>query len=382
MRTLYNTSGANGSSVLHQFAAPQASAPVGAAIADPPIAAPTTAWDVAVQQVAEHEAGLARQQYPLSHVHVKDDKLFVGERVLQLDHDGLEQLCRPFNAPADYMAGLNPELRSSVLNYHIEHASGSVRLNDHNTVILSRDGIFRGFDRGDLCHVPTTEVLRAVRGGLQDSQAGLEIQALRLHDVASQVDVVGPRLTDEVRVGDAIRYGLRVRHSLVGEYATTIESFAFRLVCRNGLVQRQCLGRRGTARSRPRTRRLPSGHLNARQQQREQIGRLAAEAWGRLRGMGDGIRALQQRRFDLATLQRFLRQARMHSVRLVKAVETAWAAEGAEPTAFGVLNALTRVATHEPGLSDQQRRRLDVLAGIFAGQDVHLCPSCFSLIAT
>jgi hypothetical protein len=66
----------------------------------------------------------------------------------------------------------------------------------------------------------------------------------------------------------------------------------------------------------------------------------------------------------------------------VKLVEAAWNSEGAEPTAFGVLNALTRVATHDPSLSDQQRRRLDLLAGIFAGQDVHLCSHCYSLIAS
>ena len=39
------------------------------------------------------------------------------------------------------------------------------------------------------------------------------------------------------------------------------------------------------------------------------------------------------------------------------------------------------VATHDPSLSDQQRCQLDLLAGIFAGRDVHLCPHCFSLIA-
>src|SRR5262249_8839671 len=157
-----------------------------------------------------------------------------------------------------------------------------------------------------------------------------------------------------------------------------IESFAFRLVCSNGLVQRQCLGRKGTARSRPRTRRLPGRYEHAHQQQREQIGRLASEAWQRLRRMSEGIRDLQQRKFELKDVQRFLRQARMDSVRLLKLVEDAWKYEGAEATAFGFLNALTRVATHDPDLSDQQRRRLDLLAGVFAGQDVHLCPHCFS----
>jgi len=184
-----------------------------------------------------------------------------------------------------------------------------------------------------------------------------------------------------VHPGDTIRYGLRVRTSLVGDYATTIDRFAFRLVCSNGLVQRQCLGRKGTARSRPRTRRLAGWLSNVEKQQRDQIGRLAAEAWQHLRSMSDGIRGLQQRSFDLGKMQSFLRQARMHSARLFKLVENAWNAEGAEPTAFAFLNALTRVATHAPDLNDSQRRRLDLLAGVFAGKDVHLCPKCVSLIS-
>jgi len=97
--------------------------------------------------------------------------------------------------------------------------------------------------------------------------------------------------------------------------------------------------------------------------------------------MREGIVALQERQFDFASLQRFLRQARMHSARLLKLVEAAWRAEGAEPTAFGFLNALTRVATHEADLSAPQRRRLDLLAGIFAGQERHLCPACFSVLS-
>lgn len=312
---------------------------------------------------------------------LEDDKLVVGDRTLQIDDEGNERLFRPFNAPPDYLARLSPELRSQVFNFHVADGSSSVRLADNNTVVLSRNGIFRGFDRGDLCRLPAIEVLHAVRDGLQDNNAELEVQALNLLVSALQIDIVGAQLADEIRVGDVIRYGLRVRHSLVGEYATTIESFALRLVCSNGLVQRQCVGARGTARSRPRTRRLPGRYGGAPQQQREQIGHLASEAWQCLRGMSDGMRKLQQRRFDLANLQRFLRQARMHSSRLVKLVEAAWNTEGAEATAFGVLNALTRVASHEPGLSSQQRRRLDLLAGIFAGQEAHLCPHCFSMIA-
>jgi hypothetical protein len=358
----------------------EGAAPISAPIvAETHIPARTTPWDAALQKIAAYEAGLERQQCPLHLIRVHGSKLVAAGRVLQLDDDGFERLCRALAAPAKYVARFGPMVRSGLLNYDLMHSDGTSRLAG-NAVVLSRDNTFRGFDRGDLYRLPATEVLCAVHAGIQEHHEELGIQTLKLNDEALQMDIVSPLLTEAIRVGDVIRYGLRVRHSLLGEYATTIESFAFRLVCSNGLVQRQCPGGKGTARSRPRTRRLPARFGDAKQQQRQQIARLAAEAWQRLRGMSEGIRGLQARRLDLGDLQRFLRQARMHSGRLLKLVEAAWGAEGAEPTAYGFLNALTWVATHEPGLSDQQRRRLDLLAGVFAGQDTHLCPHCFSLI--
>ncbi|GEM_PF-2883821 len=352
-----------------------------APIANSAIDAPITPWEAALQQITEHEARLERHRYPLRQTRFDRDALVVGERTLLLDNDGFLRLFRQLRAPVDYLMRLSPELRTRLVEHHLRETNLGGRFVDHNTVLLSRDGYFRGIDRDDLCRLTGTDVLHAVRDGVGGDHVDLAVQHLRLQHEALQIDVVSPSLVDEVRVGDLLRYGLRVRHSLVGDHATTIESFAFRLICSNGLVRRQCLGRKGTARSRPRTRRLTGNRGNASQQQRDQIRRLATEAWQHLRGMSQEIRDLQHHRFDMPSLQRFLRQARMHSARLARQMETAWAAEGAEPSAFGFLNALTRVATHETDLSDQQRRRLELLAGVFAGQQVHLCPQCFSLVA-
>jgi hypothetical protein len=49
---------------------------------------------------------------------------------------------------------------------------------------------------------------------------------------------------------------------------------------------------------------------------------------------------------------------------------------------FRALNALTRVATHSLDLAEWQRNRLARLAGIYANQDVHLCPHCFSILTS
>jgi hypothetical protein len=260
--------------------------------------------------------------------------------------------------------------------FHVLDTTRKAKSECEDVIVLSRDGQFRGFDRADLHRLAGADVLETVRDAINQN---VLVHNLDLGHEAFQLDIVSPASTQEARVGDALRYGLRVRHSLVGDYATTIESFALRLICGNGLIQRECIGAKRTARSRPRSRRLLVGSRDADTKQRDQIRQLATNAWRRLQDVAKGIRQLQDRPFEHGSMARFLRQARMYSDRLMTLVQAAWAAEGAERTAYGALNALTRVATHDASLSMQQRRRLELLAGVFAGQAAHLCPRCFGL---
>ena len=59
----------------------------------------------------------------------------------------------------------------------------------------------------------------------------------------------------------------------------------------------------------------------------------------------------------------------------------AWRAEGAEETVWAAVNALTRVATHDPELSMRQRRVLSLLGGLLAYSGVHICDRCFSVLS-
>jgi len=157
-----------------------------------PNQAQTTSWDAALQQIVTHEAGLDRQQCPFNQIRYQEDRLVVGDHILQLDDNGFDHLARRLKAPPDYLAQLTSELRSGLINYHLEHYGPSDRLTDNHNLVLSRDGFFRGFDRGDLCRLPGTDVLQAVRDGLRDNTAELEIQALNLTDTALKIDIVGP----------------------------------------------------------------------------------------------------------------------------------------------------------------------------------------------
>lgn len=55
---------------------------------------------------------------------------------------------------------------------------------------------------------------------------------------------VFPRLTAEVKVGDAVQWGVQIRNSEVGSGTFAIESFVNRLLCKNGMVVSKILNAR------------------------------------------------------------------------------------------------------------------------------------------
>ena len=142
------------------------------------------------------------------------------------------------------------------------------------------------------------------------------------------------------------------------------------------MVHRECVGTRETAR----TRRLDTGRHDAEELKSSK----SESSWSR---PGKGSRKSSRefggwhRSGPTSQLELFLRQARMHSRRVMDQLRHSWAAEGDERTAFGLFNALTRLATHGNELSARQRVMLARLAGIYANRHVHLCPNCFSIMA-
>jgi hypothetical protein len=80
-------------------------------------------------------------------------------------------------------------------------------------------------------------------------------------------------------------------------------------------------------------------------------------------------------------LGRWLERARLSSRNLLPVLHEAWRAEGSEATSYGVMNALTRVATHAADLSARMRNALSGLAGILAFRHEHICPRCFSVLS-
>ncbi len=334
-------------------------------------------FDIARSRIIEHGADLRSERVPLGELRVDGDRLISGDREFPFDAEGFRRLCGHFRAPVDYLDSLSPKLRSDVSTFHLRSlGQQSKGLNNRSSRIIHRKGVFVDLARSDLHTLGAGEVLHAVRDGFGSDAAAFEVQNLDIQDEAFCLDIVSPAVSAEVRRGDVIEAGVRVEHAYTGERATTVMAFVVRLVCTNGMVHRECLGSRRTAR----TRRLNADREDARILQIEQVRRMTEEIRKGLDPKLDAIRRLADERAEKGQLEQFLRQARMHSRPLVNQLNEAWEAEGREPTAFGLFNALTRLATHGTGLSPRQRGLLARLSGIYANRSNHLCPHCFSIL--
>jgi hypothetical protein len=332
-------------------------------------------------EITQREAGLCRDRFPVSNVRVETDRVIAGDKEFRLGTEGLRRLCKRFQAPADYLGKLSSKLRASILQEHFaEGRFADDKLNDKSSYILSRGGTFLDIGRSDLLTLDNTSVVQALRDGVAGDAPMLKVQNFHLDDESFSLDVVSPRIADEVRPGDVLHGGLHLSHSQRNGEATQVMPFVVRLLCTNGMVRRQCLGE--NYRSTPRTRRLAADRPEAKDMQMAQIRKLVAATWGGLQQMLSAICRLKDKTVEVPiSLDRFLRQAHLFSRTLMSQLLHAWEQEGGETTAFGALNALTRVATHSPNLPPWQRQRLSRLAGLYANQDVHLCPHCFSILA-
>jgi hypothetical protein len=335
-----------------------------------------------VQELATLGADLRRDLCPLSQLSVKHDRLIAGGRELRLDGEGFRRFCHRLGAPADYLATLRPGLRALILKTHLAEGRCVDRnLTDQTPCIISRGDSFLDFGRTDLASLDTRAVLRAVGEGVGADAPTLQVQNLHQGDESFTLELVTPRQSEEVRVGDVICGGLRIQHSFLDGPATRLKAFIVRLICTNGMVQHQCVGEKANPRSTPRTRRLPTSRPDALELQASQLRRMAADIWAMLPKKLEAIRRLHEKKIEVEhVMERFLRQAHVWTSDLMKRLRAAWKEEENEPTAFGALNALTRVATHDPGLEPWQRERLYRLAGIYANQDVHVCKQCYSIL--
>jgi hypothetical protein len=329
--------------------------------------------DDAVKEMTLVEREFVEHDLAPEELRTEPGYLLTPQRKYRLDGVGMERFCKQLGAPFKYLMTLCEDITAPVIQHHLDRGD----LGEDRLTLIVRDGAFVAFGRRDLQRLAGGEVVGAVLEGIGLEADDLHVNGQSWADDSFQLDLLSEEMSEEMLPGDIVEAGLRITHSLIGEHATQIESFIFRLVCSNDLTHRECVGTKAV-----RTRRLPVGHPDARRLQIAQVGRLSREAWRTLRRKLEALRSLRDKRVDVRQyLERWLRQARLSSRNLMPSILQALDAEGSEGNAYSALNALTRVATHQLTLPLRQRRTLSALAGLIAFRNLHICPRCFSLLS-
>lgn len=332
----------------------------------------------ALDKIKAEDSKITERIVPAGRLTAGPDGLNAAGERMTYSGKAFEQLCGRFRhatpVPAWYLGSLPGPTAAELIGLHL--ASG---LDGSDAIALySRGPDVIGLGRPDLIRLSGAEVLESALEGLGGRADDLQITRLSFAGDAIRFDLVTHQAEREVRPGDVVFAGVSVTHSLIGESATRVEGHLHRLACLNGAVHRECLGPRRL----PRTRRLNAHHPRARHQQREQIRRLTADAFAKVNGRLADLSRLTTERVDLEHLApNWLRRSRLSPDRLMPMLRQAYADEGGDGTAYAIMNALTRVATHQTELSPNIRNTLARMGGLLAFGHSRLCQKCWSLIA-
>jgi hypothetical protein len=294
-----------------------------------------------------------------------------GQRI-HMDQKAMRRMFQRVGAPAWYLGKHGARFQAAALSEHFDRGD----FGRQPKIVLLNDK-FHTLTRGDLIDLPSAKVLGAVRDGLRKEGESLAVSRVERNDERLEVELVSPSKAIAVRPGDIVQAGLHIIHAPFGTEPTTIQAFIYRLICSNGMTRRECVSTDGIVRTRKLTVDYPNGH----EIKRDQIRRLALQNWKGLQPQLEALRATSERPANVEELlTSLLRRARISPQNMMPRLIAAWNVEGSENSTYAAVNALTRVATHDPELSIRQRRVLSALGGLLAFSGVHLCDKCYSVL--
>jgi len=177
-----------------------------------------------------------------------------------------------------------------------------------------------------------------------------EVRFLELSDSVATVELMSTKRIEAVDVGDVVQAGMTIRFE--GE-ALELYAKYLRLRCKNGLVG-PVSGRSARIQVLPH-----DSHLR-------EVARSAAAAW---ESLGPGFRTLRSlpgTRESVPALFRSVDARAGLTPESATRLRRAWDEEEAESTKWHALNALTRVTTHSPHLTQRERLALSRIATEYA----------------
>jgi hypothetical protein len=312
------------------------------------------------------ESELSEIQYAGGH------SMKIGMDTYEFSPQAWFTLCSYFRIPHDLPRFLGKGLGSMVfrqLNHTKRRACGApenTRLAyDNKRQILS-------ITPAKLVCLSNSEIVPVIKSVLPPNIMSQTLYArLEITPVEFELTYHTDQLSTEPRKGDVLYGGISIRHSQVGTMPTVVLSYIHRLVCENGMTQRVCLNGRPA-----RTRRCNT--TNSKRAVQESLKEQLIYGWSQLHNRLEGIKELTKHRLDADKLPETLRRRWSINKRLADEIARALQSDelGRTYTEYDLVNALSRVATHNRSLAPRYRHHLSLAAGMFAQRHVHQCPTC------
>lgn len=299
-------------------------------------------------------------------VNDKNPKLIdVAGKEYNLTDDAFKSLCEKLKVPYSY-AKRSP-LISSDLNYWLgrKGQDAFLALSDQNDNV-------RAFMDSSHTYVPSVEIVRAVVNIF--SSHDWEVRGSSISGPVVKVDITSGK-QGGAALGDITDAGISIVHSDSWSVGTRFDSYLLRLACLNGQVA-PVHGRKFRV----------SGQTV--EQIINQVGEFAELAFSQLDDMLAGYERLREKNVENIPniLTRIVKENGLPS-KVLKALLEASMAPAFLATVpnsrvvnmLDVLNILTWVGTHNQELSENHRKRLQLIAGHLSITGHHRCDGCGAL---
>lgn len=149
------------------------------------------------------------------------------------------QLSAYTDIPKGYMDRLNdenPSLLADNINHGLERIVKEAKRErrQESRMLRTLDGNVRGLLSSRYRILDGHDMLESIFPVIADK--GMDIVSSELTEQRLFIKALSPKLTAEVKKGDAVQYGLVISTSDVGSGSVRVEPFIWRLVCLNGMI--------------------------------------------------------------------------------------------------------------------------------------------------
>lgn len=136
----------------------------------------------------------------------------------------------------DRIRSENPKLLADSINHGLEVNAKKARREGkpESRLVRTLDGNVRGLLSSRYRILDAHDMLESVFPVLSDK--GMNIVSSEVTENRLFLKALSPKLTSEIKKGDAVQFGLTISTSDVGAGSVRVEPLIYRLVCQNGLI--------------------------------------------------------------------------------------------------------------------------------------------------